>query len=242
MNESIKQNILLACAALGAVALVGMFANQLVYKAPAAPMAVQQSSQPNVVVQPLVVLPSSSESSKSFDGLSEGEVLGGRIHNIQESFDEGIAVDGTEVISGTGYVAASNGMTISGNVTTTSLVTDKVQTFTSSASSQSLCSIQNTTGSDRVLGVPTIVYATSSVTGGTYRFTISQSATANATGTGANLYFDAGFSVPTDGLNNLTTTSTLTSTGSIWRSGNYVNFLVASPTSTFSGNCRLPSY
>lgn len=28
--------------------------------------------------------------------------LGGLIHNVQESFDEGIAVDGTEIISGTG--------------------------------------------------------------------------------------------------------------------------------------------
>lgn len=42
----------------------------------------------------------------------EGEeepVLGGLIHNIQESFDEGIAVDGTPVISGTGGVRIGGG-------------------------------------------------------------------------------------------------------------------------------------
>ncbi len=35
--------------------------------------------------------------------------MGGLIHNIQESFDEGIAVDGTEVISGTGGVSFTSG-------------------------------------------------------------------------------------------------------------------------------------
>lgn len=35
---------------------------------------------------------------------NQSDQLGGRIHNIQESFDEGIAVDGTEIVSGTGDI------------------------------------------------------------------------------------------------------------------------------------------
>jgi len=37
-----------------------------------------------------------------FNGPVQPVSLGGLIHNVQESFDEGIAVDGTEIISGTG--------------------------------------------------------------------------------------------------------------------------------------------
>lgn len=41
--------------------------------------------------------------------------LGGKIHNTQESFDQGIAVGGTEVINSSGsYVGAFAGTTISG--------------------------------------------------------------------------------------------------------------------------------
>lgn len=59
-------------------------------------------------------------------GAAEGEVLlGGRVHNTQESFDEGIAVDGTEVISGSGALIpasvkiSSSGTTIDKHVRTT---------------------------------------------------------------------------------------------------------------------------
>jgi hypothetical protein len=34
-------------------------------------------------------------------------IVGGSVHNIQESFDEGIAVDGVELISGTGQIITS---------------------------------------------------------------------------------------------------------------------------------------
>jgi hypothetical protein len=70
--------------------------------------------------------------------------VGGLIHNVQESFDEGIAVDGTEVISGTGGVSFTSGafsttLTVTGesNVDTlvyggdiTSIATDTAYTLT----------------------------------------------------------------------------------------------------------------
>lgn len=42
-------------------------------------------------------------------GFGVNRQLGGLIHNVQESFDEGIAVDGTERISGTGGVSFTTG-------------------------------------------------------------------------------------------------------------------------------------
>jgi hypothetical protein len=174
------------------------------------------------------------EAALSEDG--QDVVLGGSIHNIQESFDEGIAVDGTEVISGTG------GFTISGNVTTTSLVTEKKTAFTSTASSQTLCAIQNTTGADRVLLSADLMYATSSATSGTFYPTVSQSGTISATGTGSNLYYENNLvAIPTNGISNVLTTSTLTSVRSVWKAGNFINFLVAVPTSTLTGSCRVTS-
>lgn len=35
-------------------------------------------------------------------------LLGGRVHNVQEDFSEGIAVDGTERLSGTGSITADD--------------------------------------------------------------------------------------------------------------------------------------
>lgn len=138
------------------------------------------------------------------------------------------------------------GLNITGNVTSTSIPTSKVSSYTGSASSQAFCSILNTTGADRVLAFADLVYATNTATGGgTQRFTISQSSTASATGTGSQLYFDGYVSVPTNGINNLVPTSTLSGTSGvrdIWKSGNYINFLQASPTSTLSGSCRVVSF
>ena len=45
--------------------------------------------------------------------------LGGLVHNVQETFDEGIAVDGTEVISGTGDFAATDDLTVADDATIT---------------------------------------------------------------------------------------------------------------------------
>jgi len=132
------------------------------------------------------------------------------------------------------------GANITGNVTSTSLVTSKRIAFTSSASSQTLCSIRNTTGADRVLAFADLIYATTTATGGSYRLTVSQSATASATGTGAQLYFDGFVSAPTNGINNLVPTSTLSGTNGvrdIWKAGNYINYLIASPTTTLAGTC-----
>lgn len=239
MNDSTKTTVFLGVAAVSIAAILGLTFVKVSEKvvAPVAPVAPVLASQPNVVVQPLVVMPQADGSAPS------SEVLGGLIHNVQESFDSGIAVDGTEVISGTGALTISSGASISGNVTTTSLVTDIVTAFSSSATSQVFCSIRNTTGVDRVLSDASLIYATDTNTGGgAQNFTISQSASA-ATGTGADLYLNQAFDVPTNGTNNLTTTSTLLTTAqAIWKAGNYVNFLTASPTSTLAGKCRITSY
>lgn len=145
-----------------------------------------------------------------------------------------------------GDTSFTGGVTLTGNVTSTSVPTTKTSSYTASASSQSLCAIRNTTGADRVLDNVTLTFATTTVTGGFYRFTISQASTAATTGTtlGTDLYNDIVYAVPTDGIRNLTATSTLMgSTGAkvIWRSGNFLNFMVASPTSTFSGTCKAVS-
>lgn len=55
-------------------------------------------------------------------------VLGGSIHNTQESFDEGIAVDGTAVINGSGVLV---GTVQSADIRATSLVeTGTLESFT----------------------------------------------------------------------------------------------------------------
>ena len=178
----------------------------------------------------------------------QDELLGGLVHNTQETFDAGIAVNGTEYVSSRGKltIPAAGGASIAGYVTTTSLVTDQVTSYTSSASSQTLCSLLNSSGADRVLDQVVLTFATSTATGGSYRFTVSQASAVATTGTtlGTDLYNDIVYAAPTDGLVNLTATSTLMgSTGAkvIWRSGRFINFMIASPTTTLSGTCRATS-
>jgi hypothetical protein len=160
-------------------------------------------------------------------------------------FSDDLNVQDTLTVAGN--TTFTGGLSISGNVTSTSVVKDSVSSFTSSASSQTLCSLRNTTGADRVLDDVTLVYATSSVTGGTYRFTISTAAAAATTGTtlGTDLLNDIAYAAPTNGINNLTATSTLMGTTGakiIWRSGYYLNYMIASPTSTLTGSCRATSF
>lgn len=191
---------------------------------------------------------------KGGDQASSDEQVGANAGEItywtSGDFSDDLNVQDTIAVGGNATFAG--GVTITGNVTSTSIPKANATSFTSSASSQSLCSIRNTTGADRVLDNVTIVYATSSATGGIYRFTISQASTAATTGTalGTDLFLDRFFDAPTDGLNNLTSTSTLmvgTGSGSnaskvIWRSGYYLNYLIASPTSTLRGSCRATSF
>ena len=70
---------------------------------------------------------------------SKTNTLGGLVHNVQETFDEGIAVDGTEVIDGSGYfVGAVNGTTgafsstlgVTGAATLSSTLSAGASTFT----------------------------------------------------------------------------------------------------------------
>lgn len=166
-------------------------------------------------------------------GANSGEIT----YWISGDFSDDLNVQDTATVAG---------LTVTGNVTSTSMPTTKTTSYTASASSQSLCAIRNTTGADRVLDNVTLTFSTTTVTGGFYRFTISQATTAATTGTtlGTDLYNDIVYAVPTDGIRNLTATSTLMgSTGAkvIWRSGNFINFMVASPTSTFSGTCKAVS-
>jgi hypothetical protein len=72
-------------------------------------------------------------------GLFNQTSFGGLVHNVQETFDEGIAVDGTEVIDGSGYfVGAVNGTTgafsstleVTGAATLSSTLSAVAATFT----------------------------------------------------------------------------------------------------------------
>lgn len=143
----------------------------------------------------------------------------------------------------TGDLAVTGTSTVAGYTSSTSIVREAYAGYTGSASSQTLCAIRNTGSQDRILTEAMTGYATNTATGGgVQRLTISLSTTQGATGTGSNLLFDSSdLAVPTNGLLNFTTTSTLQGTGAvraIWRKGSWLNFLIASPTSTFSGDCR----
>lgn len=165
--------------------------------------------------------------------------------------DDDLNVDGDLTITGT-YTQTGTS-TFGGYVSSTAVVREAYGAYTGSASSQTLCAIRNTGATNRVLDAATLVYATSTATGGVNRFTISLSATQGATGTGANLLFDSAFESPTNGIENITTTSTLrsasTSTGALvdgipvlWQKGVWLNFLIASPTTTVKGDCRAMYY
>lgn len=262
MNDSTKATLQATVVATLVAALVAMGVTALSPK-----QAAQQqvaAAAPNVVVQPLVVMSPGSAPQAAAVANQETK-LGGTYHNSAEDFGAGITVNGVEVISSTGTwegpISTNATTTLGGQVLTTSVPTDQVLSFTGTTATQKLCSIQNNTGADRVFGNANIIYATSTVTGGTYRFTISQSATAGATGTTS--YFDNTIAVPTNGLKAVTATSTLTgaftSTSTsigplldgnasaqpqkvVWVAGNYINFLIASPTSTITGSCRATSY
>ncbi len=235
MNET-KQNILVASAIALAVAVVGGV-GLMAARTPQAPVV---NAPVTVQPAPVQVLPSEND--------GNDQVLGGLIHNIQESFDAGIAVKGTQIISASRAVSSTN-LTVGSYNTPLNLR----KTITSSASSQTLCSFENDTGRDLVLSNVGVIYATNTATGGLWRVSISQSSTASATGTGSNIYYDEAFSVPTNGLTNLNTTSTLlgysgtggtnvTSTQALFRSGYYLNYLIATPTSTGNFTCSALVY
>lgn len=144
-------------------------------------------------------------------------------------------------------VTVTDDLTVGGDLitayaSTTSLVREAYASYTSVASSQTLCSIQNTGSVNRVLDFVSLVYATNTATGGgAQQFTISLSATQGATGTGSSLLLDSALAVPTNGIQNITTTSTImgaTTDAILWTKNTWLNFLIASPTTTFTGDCR----
>lgn len=135
-------------------------------------------------------------------------------------------------------LTVGDAMSVAGTVSSTGLEKNFYSTFASSASSQTLCSFQNTTGRNVVIDSVSLVYATSSATGGSYRPTISISTAANTTGT--TLLYDNTFAAPTNGIQNVTATSSLEGTGglkSLIPSTQFVNFMIASPTTTLAGYC-----
>ena len=152
---------------------------------------------------------------------------------------EDLTVNGTTTFNGA----------ISGGAVQTVATDD----FTSSGSSQTLCSVRNDSGADRILSDVSLLFTTSTVTSGSFGLTISQSSTAAATGTGSNIYFQhSAVSIPTTGLYTSNATSSIAGYGdgassvgpvkAIWRAGSYINFLLYAPTSTLTGTCRVPSY
>lgn len=140
---------------------------------------------------------------------------------------------------------------LAGSVSSTAVVKEAYSSYAaSSASSQVLCSIPNTGVVPRVLKDVFLTYATNTATGGNYAFTVSLSSAANTTGTGSNLLYYNTLAAPTNGIRNVTVSSTLsgftTSTPgaatapapALWFPGTYLNFMIASPTTTLGGDCR----
>lgn len=96
MNEETKTSHFLSAATLAVVALLGLLVGMV-----AGPFE-KTPPQPSVIVR------------------QQDAPLGGLVHNTQESFDAGIAVNGTQVINSSGvYVGALSGTTLtaSGAVT-----------------------------------------------------------------------------------------------------------------------------
>ncbi len=224
MNDATKQNIILASAAVCAVALAGMFANQLVYKTPAAPIAVQQAQQPNVVVQPLVVLPSSESSGVE-------ATLGGQIHNIQESFDAGIAVNGTPFVDSNRnstsvnfYVSGASRGNVAGRITGSM----------SSSATSTACTFYNGTAATRSVTSGGVVDTGTAASVGDVRW---------HAGTSTGPYNINGVSMVTTTITRanaveiITTTSTADATRFQWRPGEYINFI--SNTTTNAGTCSI---
>lgn len=143
-----------------------------------------------------------------------------------------------------GIFTNSGTSTISGAVSSTAVTGEAYGAYASVASSQSLCTIRNTGSNDRVLMNVTLGFATTSITGTTAQnFTISLSSTQGATGTGSDLFVNNGanYTLPSDGTMTFITTSTLAGTGGatrVWRKGDWLNFLIGSPTTTLKGDCR----
>lgn len=155
----------------------------------------------------------------------------------------GAAVDETSVwTSGrfTNNLTVLNNLTVNGRISSTSSNALLTRSFTSSGSSQTLCSIQNPTSRPVTVETTALQYATTTRTGGPNpRFTISVSSSATAaTGTAPNLLLDQVFDFPTNGLTNVTPTSTLDTARVVLQSGYYLHFLIDSPTSTLSGVCQ----
>lgn len=75
--------------------------------------------------------------------INNGSKLGGLVHNIQETFDEGIAVDGTEVISGTGDITTTDDLIVTDDATVSG-GNLTVTTSNSATSTASLGCIQTT--------------------------------------------------------------------------------------------------
>lgn len=140
------------------------------------------------------------------------------------SYFAAIVIGGAATFAGTATFTAQNA----------GVVQSVSQAFSSSASSQVLCSIQNTSGFTRTLDSVDMVYATSSLTSGNVRLHISVSDSATATGT--TVLFDNTSAVPASAT--FTATSTLFTAKSVVRDGKYINYMISVPTTTLSGRCQ----
>lgn len=235
--ENNKSIVLLSVVLAVAVLVLGFVA--FMQKPPVVNVTVNVSNNDDVKEETPVVV------SRDANGGAVGKVTvsGG----VEPSFGanswettEWISGSFTDDLTVTDSVTVGNDLTLRGDLVSTSTPQLKSQAFTSSGSSQSLCSIQLTEAAT-ILDVG-LEFATDTATGGINWFTVSQSTTANATGTGANLYADTQLESPTNGLTNLLTTSTFRGSSAVydtWDANSYVNFLIASPTSTLTGKCQV---
>jgi hypothetical protein len=188
MNDSTKSGLI-----SGGMSLLGTLVLGLCVMA-SRPMTQVQPTvvapQPaSVIVQP-VAMPQQQQQAEPTG--QEDPQLGGRVHNIQEDFGEGISVDGVEVITGSGTLKLGAGTAI-----------DKHLRTTTSLNVSSMGPAQTTSSPVTLTGAATGDHCNAAVTAGDYlsttgtglvacEITASNTATLFFRNTSGTAAFDAG--------------------------------------------------
>lgn len=194
---------------------------------PAAAPVAAPAAAPSVVVQPLVTIPQAVVSQQAQEPVAEPS-LGGLIHNIQESFDAGLAVNGSEIVDSSGRAKFTN--FDASSIATTQIMGAVSSTMT--AATTTLCAVQNTSGFPRALLFEGLTYGSSTVAANaTISFSVVTSSNAYATTT-ATPPLAAG----TIGLFNSKANGAVSSTIGMWLNNEWLLF--KSNTTTNVGTCR----
>jgi len=157
----------------------------------------------------------------------EDKPLGGLIHNTQESFDAGLAVNGTSFVDSSRNVSSTN-LYVSGSLTGNAMA--KVAT-TLSSSTTTAAYFLNSSGKTRIVTGAGVVDLGTAASVGSITWTAGTSSYPGV----SPAYTKVLSTVLTrvNGVDVITTTSTAQTAYSTWKSGEY--FVVNSSTTTNSG-------